>query len=149
LSDGHTSEAGRVHTRLARGDPKERERERCVATTRSGGRCPNWPLPGKDRCNLHTGENAKLMGQRGGRRRAIFRNEDLEPVSVPKDAKDLWQFVTRTLIDVRSQLMDTRVANCIFYGTGAALSALQVADLETRLRALEEKHELVQKGAMR
>jgi hypothetical protein len=132
--------AERLPPRLARRTTSQPGRKRCAATTRSGKPCPNWPLPGKKRCNLHTGDTAKVLGARGGRRRAIFNPEGLEPFPPPKDVSDLLRLVMQTVVEVRAAKLDTKTATAIFYGCGVGRSILETADLDARLKALEERH---------
>lgn len=128
-----------VPPRLAPAAATRPEGKRCVAMAASGERCKSAPLRGKKRCAFHSGDTAKVLGARGGRRRAIFNADELEPLPVPKDARDLLQLMMRTLADVREQRIDTKTANAVFYGGGACLAALEVADLEARLKKLEEQ----------
>jgi hypothetical protein len=117
---------------------------RCKATTKAGKRCGAFAVHGTQRCCLHTADNAARFGLKGGHRRGIFDKKNLEPVPIPENAADLLRLTTRTLIEVREQLLDTKTANCIFYGTGAALNALQTADLERRILELEKRHNVLE-----
>jgi hypothetical protein len=93
--------------------------KRCIAKARSGERCKSAPLHGKKKCAFHTGNTAAELGARGGRRRAIFNPEGLEPFAAPKDAGDLLLLLAQTIVEVRSGKVDSRVANTIGY-VGAA-----------------------------
>jgi hypothetical protein len=88
---------------------------------------------------LHTGDNAKLLGARGGRRRAIYNPEGLEPFTAPKNASDMVRLFAQTVVEVRSGRLDPRVANSVaILGTGF-LNALEGAELEARLAVLEAR----------
>ena len=55
----------------------------------------------------------------------------------PKSAGDLVGLLAQTIVEVRSGLLEPRVANSLSYVAAAFMSALETADLDTRLRALE------------
>jgi len=127
--------------RLAGGAPRASLGKRCTATARSGKPCQAPPLRGKVRCAFHSGNRAAICGQRGGRRRAVFNPDNLEPMRPPQNAADLLQMLSQTIVEVRSAKIDTRAANSIAYLGASFLRAVEVSDLETRLRALEQRTE--------
>jgi hypothetical protein len=133
--------AARSPRRLAPSQAMPAPRKRCVATTRAGKPCPNWSLRGKQRCNLHSGDTAKVLGARGGRRRAIFNPDGLEPIPTPQEAADLWRLLSQTLIEVRAAKIDTKTAQAVFYGCGVGRSLLELVDFDSRLRALEGRQD--------
>jgi hypothetical protein len=114
---------------------------RCEAKNKSGKPCGGFAIHGSKRCCMHTAGNAQRFGTKGGHRRALFDKDALEPVAIPKDARELLSLTMRTLIEVRGQKVDTKVANCLFYGVGAALNCLQHSDLEERMAAMEARYE--------
>lgn len=134
-------DAARSPRRLAPGQAVPAPRKRCVAITRAGKPCPNWSLLGKRRCNLHSGDTAKVLGARGGRRRAIFNPDGLEPIPAPLEAADFLRLVAHTLVEVRAAKLDTKTAQAIFYGCGVGRSLLEIVDFDARLRALEGSQE--------
>ena len=91
------------------------------------------------------GNTARLLGARGGRRRAIFNPDGLEPLAAPKDAADLLVLLAQTIVEVRSGRLEPRVANSLSYVASAFMAALETADLEARLRALEGRYAALQK----
>lgn len=115
--------------------------KRCTATARNGKPCQAPPLRGKKRCAFHSGNRASVCGQRGGRRRAIFNPDGLEPMKPPQNAAELLLLLSQTIVEVRSAKIDTRAANSIAYLGASFLRAAEVSDLELRLRALEERNE--------
>jgi hypothetical protein len=121
----------------------------CIATARTGKRCKAAPMRGTKYCPLHTEGMAAKLGERGGRRRAIFNPQNLEPMSTPQNAEDLSRLAMQTLVEVRAQRLDTKVATCIFYGIGTARVVLETVDLDARLRALEERHDSVESARAR
>lgn len=138
-----------VPRRLAPGAASRLPEKRCVATARSGQRCKSAPLHGKKRCAFHSGDTAKILGARGGRRRAVFNPDGLEPFPPPKDVGDLLRLVMQTVVEVRAAKLDTKTATAIFYGCGVGKGILEVADLDARLRALEERHDAVAQARAR
>jgi hypothetical protein len=96
-------------------------------------------MHGTKYCPLHTPGIASKLGQRGGRRRAVFNPEALEPLPPPKDAGDLLRLALQTLVEVRAAKIEVNVANCILYGIKVASDALELSDLDARLRALEQR----------
>ncbi len=123
--------------------------KRCTATARSGERCKSAPLHGKKLCALHTPGTASILGQRGGRRRAVFNPDGLEPFPPPKDVNDLLRLVMQTVVEVRSAKIDTKTATAIFYGCGVGRSILETADLDARIKILEERHESAERERAR
>jgi hypothetical protein len=87
------------------------------------------------------------MGAKGGRRRAVYNPSNLEPFTTPKNAADLFPLLAQTLVEVRSGKMDPKVANSIAVLSAACLNALETAETESRLQALEAKLGTNQPGA--
>jgi hypothetical protein len=95
-------------------------------------------LAGQKHCALHAepGRSAEL-GSRGGRRRAIYNPDNLKDFAAPKTAADLRDLLAESIIEIRSGKLDPRVANALGYLGASYLRALEVADIESRLDALE------------
>jgi hypothetical protein len=64
----------------------------------------------------------------------------------PTNAADLLEMLSQTIIEVRSAKIDTRAANSIAYLGASFLRALEVADLDMRLRALEDRRAAQEKA---
>jgi len=89
---------------------------------------------------MHSGRAAEL-GSRGGRRRTVYSPQGLKDFTPPKTAADLRDLIAQSIIEIRMGKLDPKIANSISYlGTGF-LRALEVSDLESRLRALEARTE--------
>jgi hypothetical protein len=89
---------------------------------------------------MHSGRAAEL-GSKGGRRRVINSPDGLKDFAPPRTAADLRDLIAQSIIEIRTGKLDPKMANSISYlGTGF-LRALEVSDLETRLRALEARTE--------
>ena len=83
---------------------------------------------------MHSGRAAEL-GSRGGRRRTIYSPQGLKDFAPPKTAADLRDLIAQSIVEIRTGKLDPKLANSISYlGTGF-LRALEVSDLDSRLRA--------------
>lgn len=89
---------------------------------------------------------ASLLGARGGRRRARYDPEELTPISEPRSAQDVLKALAQVFVEVHAGKVDTKVGNCLAYLGSAYLSALQVADLDERLKVLEARHDVLNKA---
>lgn len=135
-----TRKAGSLPRRLTAGTTIPYVGRRCIATAHSGKPCGSPPLHGKKKCRFHLYPKvASEMGARGGRRRAIFNPDGLEPFAAPKSAGDLLHLMAQTIVEVRSGKVDPRVANSISYLGAGFLKAVELVDLEARLAALEKQ----------
>jgi hypothetical protein len=88
------------------------------------------------------------MGAKHGRKAqasslAVVASELSQPVDLPKRADQVRDFLAETLIQVRYKRLDARTASTLVYVASSLLSAIKLADLETRLAALEELSEWV------
>ena len=110
----------------------------CQHQKRDGKRCRAAALTGQTRCAMHAqpGRAAEL-GSKGGRRRAVFSPGDLKEFATPKTAADLRELLPESIIEIRAGKQDPRIANALGYLGASYLGALEVADLESRLDALE------------
>jgi hypothetical protein len=88
---------------------------------------------------MHSGRAAEL-GSKGGRRRAIYSPDDLKHFAAPTSAGDLRDLLAQSIIEIRTGKLDPKLANSISLGTGF-LRAIEVSDLENRLKALEARTE--------
>lgn len=89
---------------------------------------------------MHSGRASEL-GSRGGRRRTVYSPQGLKDFAPPKTAADLRDLIAQSIIELRTGKLDPKLANSISYlGTGF-LRALEVSDLDSRLRALEARAE--------
>jgi len=113
----------------------------CKAMTASGHRCK--AKPHKDGlCFFHSDpQRAAELGRKGGRRRAAFKLDELREFEAPRTAAGLRDLLAQSIIEIRTGMLDPKLANSISYlGTGF-LRALEVSDLEARLLALETSTE--------
>ena len=123
--------------------------QRCSAKNRRGEPCRAWAISGNSKCGLHLHpERAAKMGAKHGRKAqtsslAVVASELSQPVDLPKRADQVRDFLAETLIQVRYKRLDARTASTLVYVASSLLSAIKLADLETRLAALEELSEWV------
>jgi hypothetical protein len=114
------------------------KKPRCQATTRDGKPCGATPMHGKKKCLFHTSNFASELGRKGGRRRAVYNPDGLEPFPPPKNAEELLALLATTICEIRSGRIDPRVANSLIYGSAAFLNTLEIADLGQKLKELEK-----------
>jgi len=118
---------------------------RCKKTKRDGKRCGARALTGNKFCALHAepGKAAEL-GSRGGRRRAVSNdaeNDPLPPGELPQTAEGVRDLLAEAISQVRRRKLDTKVGNALAYVASSLLRAIELSDLESRLRALEERND--------
>jgi len=98
-------------------------------------------MRGKKKCLFHIGNNARELGAKGGRRRAIYNPENLEPFTAPQTAEDVVRLLSHTLVETRAGKIDPRVASTIAQLSNTFMQAFELSTLEERLRLLEEKQD--------
>ena len=113
---------------------------KCCAKTKDGKPCGAPAAEEKNRCVMHSGRAAEL-GSKGGRRRAIYSPDGLKDFAPPKTAADLRDLIAQSIIEIRTGKLDPKLANSISYLGSGFLRALEVSDLDSRLRALEAQAE--------
>jgi len=89
---------------------------------------------------MHSGRAAEL-GSKGGRRRAIYNQENLKEFAAPKTAGDLRDLLAQSIVELRNGQLDPRLANAVGYVGASYLRALEMSDIETRLIRLEREIE--------
>lgn len=82
---------------------------------------------------------ASVLGVRGGHRRTVYNPDGLIPFDAPKSAGDLLALLAATIVEVRSGKLDPRIANSVSCLAGNFLNAIEVADLDSRLKVLEDR----------
>lgn len=106
---------------------------------RNGRRCQAWAIKNSQFCFAHSPDRKRermLARSKGGK--SPKRNYNvLEPIKI-ESHKDVVKLVSQTINEVRQGMVDVRIANCIFYGGGILIRALEFSDLEKRLEELEK-----------
>ena len=118
----------------------ENQAMKCCAKNKKGNQCGAPALRDADHCVMHSGRASEL-GSKGGRRRAIYRSDDLKSFPAPKTAADLRDLLGQSIVEIRNGTLDPKLANSISYLGVGLLRAIEVADLESRLKALEVRNQ--------
>lgn len=117
---------------------------RCKKTKRDGKRCGARALTGNQFCALHADPGkAAALGSRGGRRRALSNDGEHDtspPVELPKTAEGVRDLLAEAITQVRRRKLDTKIGNALAYVASSLLRAIELGDLESRLKALEERN---------
>ena len=117
---------------------------RCQKKKRDGKRCGARALTGNKYCAMHSepGKAAEL-GSRGGRRRSVSNDPEPDtspPAELPKTAEGVRDLLAEAISHVRRRKLDVKVGNGVAYLAASLLRAIELSDLESRLRALEERN---------
>ena len=110
----------------------------CAATRANGAPCGGYAIGDGAYCFAHAPDQAvqrDAARRRGGQagRVAVLPASDVQVRSLG----DVVTLVEATINDVRTGRVDVRVANAVGYLANVAIRALEQADLEVRLEALE------------
>lgn len=102
-------------------------------------KCEAWAMTDSNFCFSHNPEmeEAKKEAVIKGGQSPKKNFNPLPPVKI-KDNKDVVKLVSQVINEVRQGVVDVRVANCLFYGSGMLIRALEISDLEERIGKLEE-----------
>jgi hypothetical protein len=112
---------------------------RCRATTKAGGAC-SAPANASGKCFLHEDPaRAAEMGRRGGlKNRRVIPDDNVEMPPL-NTAADVRAMLAQHAHDVRSRKVEPRVGTALGQLANSLLKAIEVADLEMRLKKLEGK----------
>ena len=112
--------------------------QRCIARNRAGKRCGAWAVIGKTKCALHLDPGrAAQMGSKHRARTVLLPDDEALSIKPPETASDLLKLLANTMSQVHSRRIDVKVGNSLAYISTSLLRAIEVADLERRLTALE------------
>ena len=115
----------------------------CQKKRRNGAPCAAHALAGKKHCALHAAPSkAAELGSRGGRRRTGYRQDSLKEFAAPKTGADVRDLLAESIVELRAGKLDPKVANALGYLGTSLLRALEIADIEQRLGALEGHQEI-------
>lgn len=120
----------------------EENQKKCKFVKEDGNSCDAWAMQGENFCYLHnpkiSDEEKKEAMARGGFANKPTVKEPLEQIAI-NSPKDALQLISVTLNELRSGLIDTNIAKSIFYGCGVYTKTYEIAVLEEKADALEEK----------
>jgi hypothetical protein len=71
----------------------------------------------------------------------VYNPGHLKEFAAPKSAADLSALLAESIVETRSGKLDPKLANSIAYLGTSFLRAIEVSDLEARLRSLEEREQ--------
>ena len=94
-------------------------------------------------------KNFSELGSRGGRRRTGYRQDGLKEFAAPKTGADVRDLLAESIVELRAGKLDPKVANALGYLGTSLLRALEIADIEQRLGALEGNQESSRRGRSR
>lgn len=86
--------------------------------------------------NPDTKEQKRAAVIRGGK--MSKKNHSFLPPITLTQSKDVVNLLATTINEVRSGLVELRIANCIGYLSGHLIKAIEVADLEERVSKIEQ-----------
>ena len=114
----------------------------CKATRSSGEPCKAKPHKG-GLCFFHFDpKKAAELGRKGGRRNRRTPEEPRQPVATPESAVDVKQMLAESMAEVRTGRMDPKLGTTLAYMGVSLLKAIEVADIDVRLKKLELTHAL-------
>lgn len=116
--------------------------KKCKYTKDNGRQCGAYAMKGSEFCYLHnpaiSKKQKKLDQTRGGaNRRALTIAEPLPPMKL-ETPKDVVLLLVDTINRVRAGELDVKVANCLGVLTGHLIKALETAQLNDKLEAIEQ-----------
>jgi hypothetical protein len=112
---------------------------RCSSKRKDGQQCGAAALRGQPSCHFHSLPGvAAALGSKGGRRRAIYRAEDLKQFAPATTAAELAAVVAQTLSDVRDGRMDAKTGNAVSCLATCLLTVIKADTLEARLAVVEK-----------
>jgi hypothetical protein len=111
---------------------------RCAGTTKAGKPCQAAATEG-GLCFFHANPNkASELGRIGGGKRRKPGVENTEVLAAVETAVDVKNLVSRLIVDVSTGKVNPRAAAGLVPLLGLQLRTIEVADLEVRLRKLEQ-----------
>lgn len=116
---------------------------RCQKTKRDGKRCGARALTGDKFCALHQPGRAAELGRKGGRRRGVPNDAGPDTsalIEPPKTAEGVRDLLAEAIAEVRRRKLDTKVGNGLAYLAASLLRAIELSDMENRLKALEARN---------
>ena len=112
---------------------------KCKATTKSGKLCKANALKDKKYCLAHDPESKqkfKEITKKGGKVKRKVQVY-LAPIEFKGDVREVLDLLADTINRVRSNQMPPRIANTIGYLAGHMIKALEIAEIEERLKKVE------------
>jgi hypothetical protein len=114
--------------------------KQCQANKQNGGKCEVTALSDSDFCFFHDPSTAaerkaaQSLGGKGNRMKTL--DPGIPDVKI-ENASDMLALLYETINQVRKGLIDPRVANAVGYLANIAMRAVDLNDLNARIRRLE------------
>jgi hypothetical protein len=114
----------------------------CRAKTGSGRPCGAPALRESQFCSLHADpDRASKLGRKSAAVRSSSEASEKSPAiaecPVPKTASDVKEILAQTMADIRAGKTNPKLGTTLAYIATALLRAIEVSDLENRLRGME------------
>ena len=112
---------------------------KCQATNKSGYPCRAHALRGKKYCLTHDPESRNQMkayARKGGQVKKKIQVQ-LAPIKFEGDVREILDLLADTINRVRSNHMPARTANTIGYLASVMIKALEVSQIDDRLKEVE------------
>ena len=113
---------------------------KCKARTKSGKPCRAVAVK-VGLCTFHANpQRAAELGRIGGRKNRHYPDStDPIPTNPPKSADDVRSLLAETMASVHARRLDHKVGVVLASLGQGALGAIEIADLEGRVKALEKR----------
>jgi len=126
---------------------KKQKENRCKGTTKSGSPC-RAAATASGLCFFHGNPNkASEFGRIGGRKNRHVTNESLDPLPSLNTARAVQETGDRFIRDLHGGKIDPRTAASLAQLLRLQLHAIDTADLERRIKKLEQKSGEILGGA--
>ena len=111
----------------------------CKANTKAGNPCKAIPFAGS-LCAFHADPSrAARIGRMGGQKnRRLIVDSASQTISVPRTAEAVTKLLAETMAGIHARRLDPKIVNVMAYLGTALLNALETAELERRIAALEK-----------
>jgi general stress protein YciG len=109
----------------------------CKATISSGKRCRAKPHK-NGLCFFHSDpQKAAELGRKGGKGNRRTFEAPVAHVTAPESAGDVKRMLAESMAEVRTGKMDPKLGTTLAYIGASLLKAIEVADVDGRLKKLE------------
>ena len=112
----------------------------CKAKTKAGNPCKAIPFA-SGLCAFHADpRRAAQLGRMGGQKnRRLIADSASDAISAPRTAEDVKNLLAETMAGIHARRLDPKIGNVMAYLGTALLNALETAELEQRIAALEKR----------
>ena len=112
----------------------------CEGTTKTGKPCKAPVLKDKRYCAFHDNpKRASELGRTGGKGNRHYRPDTNDESIVPSTMAELRTFLAEAMVKLRAGRLEPKTATSLAYLAGPLLKLFENAELEERIRNLEEQ----------